>query len=251
MVFKTPVATLAAIAIALLIWPVARMSRRVAQVPIIDRWGVACLTIAPVLYAASAMTTNLNLGLRHVLPVYPFVFIALGLVVGRIIQSWNVAGKVLGALLCVALLAESLGAYPHYLAFFNLPSGGSRGGIRLLGDSNLDWGQDLPLLAQWQRDNPDKRLFIAYFGMADPEYYGIKAPHLPWSYNNFVQSQAPDPRQPAVLAISATHLQGLYLAPQWQAIYGDWRKREPFKILGGSIYLYDFPPAPSTAPAPP
>ena len=49
--------------------------------------------------------------------------------------------------LLIGLCVETLAACPHYVAFFNIPSGGSRGGLKLLGDSNLDWGQDMTLLA--------------------------------------------------------------------------------------------------------
>ena len=52
-------------------------------------------------------------------------------------------------------------------------------GVKRLGDSNLDWGQDLPALSDWYKSfradskNEIVPFYLSYFGMTDPEYYGI------------------------------------------------------------------------------
>ncbi len=243
MLFKTPTATLAAALAALFSAPLVRLRRRNPEPRFVDWWALVCLVVAPALYGMSALSTNLNLGLRHVLPIYPFIFIGAGIVLGRLIVRWRVVGKILAGVLAFGLVAETLGAYPDYVAFFNTPSGESRGGLRLLGDSNLDWGQDLTTLAEWQRRYPSRKLYLSYFGVADPEYYGVTASHLPGGYifAQPAQIQLPDPREPSVLAISATNLQGIYLPDQLKPSYDELRKYQPFEVLGGSIYLYEFP----------
>jgi hypothetical protein len=134
--------------------------------------------------------------------------------------------------------AETLAAFPNYVAFFNAAAGGSRGGIRFLGDSNLDWGQDLKLLAQWQQDHQNQTLYLAYFGLADPAYYGVTYRNLPGSYQ-FGPPYEP-PRAPGVVAISATHLQGIYQEDDMLRVYRTIGQRlEPIEVLGGTIYLYD------------
>lgn len=100
---------------------------------------------------------------------------------------------------CARSILETLAGYPDYLAFFNLPSGGSRGGLSLLGDSNLDWGQDLPALADWQRQHPEPTLYLSYSGTADPAAYGIRYINLPGGYPYGPPPQSP--RQPGVIAI--------------------------------------------------
>ena len=68
-------------------------------------------------------------------------------------------------LLTIALAAETTFAFPNFIPFFNLFAGGSRGGFRLLSESNLDWGQDLPALAAWQNRIRIAR-FISFIGEA-------------------------------------------------------------------------------------
>jgi hypothetical protein len=137
----------------------------------------------------------------------------------------------------VLLAVESLPHRGEHLQFFNALAGGSRGGLRLLSDSNLDWGQDLYRLAAWQRENPRERLWLIYFGPMDPRRVGIRATNAPGSW---APSASPPSSPPpgAVLAISATHLQGTYFGPELRAEMARWRAREPLAVLGGTIYLY-------------
>jgi hypothetical protein len=109
----------------------------------------------------------------------------------------------------------------------------------LLSDSNLDWGQDLPLLADWQRRHLDRPVFLSYFGAADPSHYGIVY------YRISVESQYPDAMpstaKKPILAISATMLQGTYLSVERQKVMQQLRRRRPLAVLGGSIYLFNLP----------
>ena len=199
-------------------------------------WTTLCLLLPILIYLLAAMRTNLNLGLRHVFPIYPPLFIAVGLTTAR---CWSRRVAILSALLAAGLAAETLLAYPHFIPFFNAAAGGWRGGLRLLSDSNLDWGQDLTLLAAWHRAHPDTKLYLAYFGQADPSYYGI-----PWTNLDPTSPLGPvvPPTTPGVLAISATALQGPYLPqidhrPYFASLYA----YRPLTILGGSIYLFPYP----------
>src|ERR1700728_4879287 len=86
--------------------------------------------------------------------------------------------------LAIGLITETAHAYPNYIPFFNIFCGGPRGGIRLLSESNIDWGQDLPRLAKWQSEHRDRPIYLLYWGSGDPQYYGI-------SYVNLPESTAP------------------------------------------------------------
>jgi len=222
-----------------------------------DWWSLACLALPAVIYAASAMSANLNLGLRHILPVYPFIFIALGLGLTRLMKRSIQFGAVLAVAIVLGLAGESFAAYPDYLAFFNAPSGGSRGGINLLGDSNLDWGQDLKLLASWQRDHMDKPLYLSYFGVADPKFYRVNAIHVPpvaggWLFTVFWSEFTSLPQPPCYFAVSATNLQCIYIVrPEFIQAYEKLRVEEPVAVLGGSIYIYEFRPSAPQMPRQP
>jgi dolichyl-phosphate-mannose-protein mannosyltransferase len=251
MLFKTPIATLVAAfatAIGAVIWAIGleyggwRASGRRAMRG--GFWAALNLGLAPVLYMGSALTTNLNLGLRHVLPIYPFIFIAVGIALAALLRYWPMYATVLGALLALGLIVESTAIYPDYLTFFNVAVGGNRGGIRLLSDSNLDWGQDLVAVAQWEKDHPDIPVYLCYFGTADPAYYGIRFIFVPDNLSEPVTFS-----EPGVLAISATNLQGTYSNGQLAKMLG--LHHPPRDVLHGSIYLYDVPESQPDLPAAP
>jgi hypothetical protein len=238
MLVKTPVATLVGTAFCAAVAWIAFRSGKLR-----DRhrlWTVLCLAIPVALYMASAIGSNLNIGLRHILPVYPFIFIAMGWIASYAWVRWRWrAGAVIAG--CLVLLAiETLSVFPDYISFFNFAVGGSRQGIKLLADSNLDWGQDLPLLAQWHRENPQPLLYLSYFGTADPVYYGIKYVPL---IGGFQFDKNPTlPEAPGVVAVSASNLQGIIPHPNVDWFYETLRGLRPMKVLGGSIYLYRWPP---------
>jgi hypothetical protein len=191
-------------------------------------WPAACIVVPVGVHLASAMTAGINIGLRHIILVYPFAYVAAGALLAFAIKRWGKRVVIPMILLGVMLAVESLWTYPNYIAYFNFPAGGSQGGIRLLGDSNLDWGQDLPLLAQWEKDHPDAQVALAYFGLAPAEAYGVQAITLP-AY--------PPPKEISdnfVMAVSATHLQGIHT----NSFIG-YQNLSPTQVLGGTIYLYD------------
>jgi hypothetical protein len=206
-------------------------------------WAAACLAGPVAAYVGMAMASNLNIGVRHILPVYPLLYVAAGWVLSRAARRWGRPAAVTVTAIVGAVAVETAVAAPDFLSFFNAPSGGARGGIRLLGDSNLDWGQDLPALAAWQRAHPDRRLYLSYFGTARPRYYGIRYlvfdPALTPQLRSGAAPAAEMPDEPGVLAVSATMLQGVYMHPPHRAKYDFVRRREPMAVLGGSIYLYD------------
>jgi len=183
-----------------------------------------CLALPPSCFALSIVMSHLNLGVRYALPLYPFGYIAVGGAVAYAWRTWR-AARAVAIVLGAALAIETVCAFPNYLAFFNAAARGSRGGLWLLGDSNLDWGQDLPALAAWQREHaPQHPLYLAYFGIADPAFYGIAYVNLPGGYR--FGPPARWPSEPGVVAISASVLQGTRLPPQLRALYG--RIAQPF-----------------------
>lgn len=184
----------------------------------------------PELWAAAAgffalcLASSLNIGQRHLLPVYPFLFVIGGLVLARL--RWPLV------ILAIALLAgETVAVHPYYTAFFNFPSGGPSHGREYLVDSNLDWGQDLKRLGAWHVRQGRPPLCLEYFGMANSAAYGLEANGIP-SSTMIRQGMQVD----CIGAISATLLEGAYVGRekfQWL------RDRTPSGSIGHSIVLYD------------
>lgn len=205
-------------------------------------WGrldLACLGLPPAVYLGFAMSTEINLGLRHILPVYPFVLMLAGVAVAAVMRAgwrrrtqWLVLGPVMaGALLVFAL------SWPNHLTFFNSLVGGAERGARYLVDSNLDWGQHLKLLKRWMDERQVKRINLAYFGAVDPGYYGIEGTPLPGS-PGFFESGSRPPQLPGYVAISATLLSGVYFSPEWRLFYRGFARLEPVAVIGNTINVY-------------
>jgi hypothetical protein len=235
MLFKTPIATLLGIVIA-----VGYAAKKWSRVIVSDGkhfWLAAAFLILPLTYMFVAMAMHYDVGLRHMFPVYPFLFIGIGAVAA---DCWRRRPKVTAAItlaFIAGLIVETTSAYPDFIPFFNVCSGGSRGGLSLLSDSNLDWGQDLPLLGQWRQEHPDRPIILVYFGSADPAYYGIQ--YFKTSTLSVLPSAGKIAEMHPVFAVSATVLQGTYLTPEDYEKAAPFRHAKPFQILGGSIYLFD------------
>jgi hypothetical protein len=230
---KTPIATLIAAALAGVFAARACFGGRFKDGA--RQWTVICLALPVVLFLGSAMSSNLNIGLRHVLSIYPFTFVAIGCVAASAWKKRQGRSRQIIVALGLVLAVESLSAFPNFIPYFNVVASNVPGGkLELLGDSNLDWGQDLPLLAQWQREHPNDTLYLSYFGYADPVYYGIKYIPLPGGYHYDPPPHWIDPYSRSVIAISASNLQGFLEDPQL---------RKPIAVLGDSIYLFQYDPA--------
>jgi Dolichyl-phosphate-mannose-protein mannosyltransferase len=220
---KTPIPTLVLIAVAI-----------VLAIRRINRPQLASLMIPALLYFAVAALARINIGVRHLLPIYPFVFVVAGSAAAAL---WSGARwmRRSAAVLGLWALWACISSYPHYLAYFNELVGGPRNGYRVLLDSNLDWGQDLKGLKRWMDENGVKKIQFAYFGWTDPEYYGIDAAYIggPWVGYNPPATQTAEPFQYA--AVSAQLLYGPDSA-SWRA--ADFRSQNPVAVIGHSIFVF-------------
>lgn len=172
-----------------------------------------------VVYAAVAMRQGVNIGHRHILPLYPVLYVLAGSVALWLPLKKRVL-EVAIALLVGWHALDSLSVRPHYLAFFSRFVGGPEQGYQRLADSSLDWGQDLPGLKKWlTANNPGEEtpVFLSYFGTGIPEHYGIASKRLPgfpeWRRLGVFALT------PGYYAISATMFQNLY-TPH----FGPWNR---------------------------
>ena len=138
--------------------------------------------LAPVVVVLLVMSffTDINLGLRYVLPIFPFWFVS----VSRVAALIEPRRRILAALIVLPLvwnIARCGWIHPDHLAYFNELVGGPKNGYRHLIDSNLDWGQDLLQLETWLKKNrPRERVGLAYFGNVDPSILGASGRAIPF-----------------------------------------------------------------------
>jgi len=166
------------------------------------------LAIPVAIYVGVSMAGNLNIGHRHLTPVYPLLFVLVG-ALARVLDSER-RGRTLLFLLLAGFAASFAWATPGYLSYFNRLAGGPRGGPRYLLDSNVDWGQDLLRLKRWMDERGVPRIHLVYFGTADPAALGIE-------YSPVLMVHDFRPRRPKSLpprgewvAVSVNLLHGLY-----------------------------------------
>ena len=195
------------------------------------------LVVPVAVFFAAAMTSDINVGLRHILPVYPFLLVLAAAGAAWLLAEARVAGRVMVAALTASAAIGFAAVYPDTLTFFTWLVGGPSKGSKYLADSNLDWGQHLKALKQWTDDHGVSHINLAYFGTADPAYYGIECTHLPGA-PTFAVDDIARPRLPGYVAISATVASGVYLDPRWRLFYRGFRDRVPVAEIGHSIRVY-------------
>ncbi len=198
------------------------------------------LAVPAVFYFAVSMTSGLNIGVRHILPVYPF------LVVLAAAGAWSVAeGHSRMAYVVAALVAfqifSSVRAYPDYLAYSNEFAGGPARTYKLLADSDVDWGQGLKAAKAYLDRKGISDCWFAYNGSADTAYYRIPCRLLPDPYSPmFGRSTNIVPRTvQGTLLISATETTGKFSGPAELNPYGEFRVTRPLENLGGSILVFE------------
>jgi hypothetical protein len=209
--FKTPVALLLltglAVALALRDW---------------RAWGILewSPVVAVAVYFASSMLSHINIGIRHILPVYALLAALIGAWCGRAAGKLRlIAVGLAGALALVAILA-----HPFYLQYFNELCGGPANGYKYLADSNLDWGQDALRLKRFADQHRLDRIYLdsTYTPIAGKYYKVNVAP---------VDAAAARQLSNAWLAVSASRL----VQPQWR-----WLREAhtPTATLGNSTFIY-------------
>jgi len=228
LLIKTPLPTLILLGLGLL-----GITRR-------RTWGEdVALWLLPALYYGRALTSSLNIGYRHILPVLPFLFVMAGQSVYLARTRWR---QVLLAVLLGWLALASATIYPFYLAYFNELAGGPLGGRRCLVISDLDWGQDLPGLSAYLREHSVEEVYLSWFGTTPPEHYSIRYRPLPaWPPMGDPQRLPFHPQYPlpGVYAISAANLEGARLADP--ATFAWFRTGQPQAHIGYSVFIYRVP----------
>jgi hypothetical protein len=202
---------------------------------------VARFAILPgVLYAALASLSGLQYGLRLILPALPFGVIAAAAGVGWTMRQGR-AVRMAGAAAVASLVVIAVWHFPFYISYFNAASGGPDNGLRYLSGSNLDWGQDIRVLAKLIRTGRFGKPRVCYFGAenvwAHFEHGKIEVIPPPWS-KEWAKGNVMQP-EPGYYAISATLLSGHLFLPEYRDYYREFRAMTPVAKAGYSIYIYE------------
>jgi hypothetical protein len=186
----------------------------------------------------TAMSANLDFGIRYVLPMLPLLCVWASAPAAEEKRKRGMGAWAGAAVLLVALEgAESVRALPYPLSFFNLAAGGPGRGDRIVNDSNVDWGQGLIALKDEMRARGISRVLLTYHGTEDPAIYGIDyEPYLGGAFDPTV----------SWFAVSSYFRVGLPARLFLHDGYTDLRRfdttaldrREPDARPAGCMYLY-------------
>ncbi|HOW28013.1 MAG TPA: hypothetical protein PK876_05895 [Elusimicrobiota bacterium] len=193
------------------------------------------LILPPAVYFAIACASSVQIGHRHILPVYPFLYAALAVGIQSLWDThrrWFVLGGILQA-------ATTLMVSPFFISYFNEAVGGSRHGYRYMSDSNVDWGQGLRELKRYMVRQNIRGIYLSYFGTGDPRAYGIAyvpvaGITMPPMTGDSIDAFS-SPR--TLFAISATNYQHTYYADK--NLFRWLRQRDPVALVARSILVFD------------
>lgn len=190
--------------------------------------------VGALVYLGLLLRANLNIGVRHALPLLPLIAIGIGVGLGQLWETSDRRLRVLIAGLMLAYAGSSLAHYPWFLSYLTeyVPDRRERG-HRVMVDSNMDWGQGLIALREFMRQQRIDAVALSYFGSALPEGYGIRYQALP-SFLPLPRTPAPS-SPPAWVVISATNLRGLYFEDD---PFRPFRDVRPDAVIANSLYAY-------------
>ena len=194
------------------------------------------------LYTGMAMTSRINIGVRHLTPVFPFLFLLGGAFLDHLLEAGRSAGKkILVATLLASMLFVAVRAYPDYLSFMNLLKL-EKPAWQLLSDSNVEWGQDTGALARYLQEKGETTVAAALAaGWLTP--HGIRVvdyppPDLQSSPTRYVAIGAASLNGSTVSA-DLKQASGAPLTTEQRVNYfAKYRSLAPEKVFGNSIYLY-------------
>jgi hypothetical protein len=211
--------------------------------PAIPVMGKLFILLPPAVWFVGHTVLADNLGVRYLIPAFPFVHLAGGLGLATLWRMTARWGRWVAVALCGWLVFAAAGVYPDHLSYFNEAAcalrqpdqigvdGGTRCGPLWLDDSNVDWGQGFKQLKTWLDRNAKGRTIrvISLFGFP-PEAYNIPTVDDP-----LIPGQS---RPPGLYAVSASVVARMH--PSFQV--SNWVQTErPIAIVGHALYIYDLP----------
>ncbi|HEX4004658.1 MAG TPA: glycosyltransferase family 39 protein [Acidobacteriaceae bacterium] len=191
-------------------------------------------------YLAIAMASGIDIGARHILPLYAMAAIFAGAGAAALGSGSRVWSGVVAALIA-AHLAASLATYPNQIAFANLAWGGAKNTHNLLSDANVDWAQQLYQVKDWQDRHPNDECWFAYFARPeiDPAVYGIHCHALPTLDTFWLGGwEIVPPVIHGTVLISAGDLSGCEWPSGLANPYRDFQKMQPAEVIDDSVFVY-------------
>jgi hypothetical protein len=208
----------------------------------LDRWReVLFLTVPPAFYLLVSMSAGMNIGVRHILPLYVFVSALIGGAAWALVSRNRKWAYAVAALLVFHAVSSAL-TFPHYIAYSNELWGGPSNTYRLLSDSNADWGEQLKWTKKYLDVRGVKDCWFVYFaeGVAEPGYYGIPCKPLPTADSLGLNERIDAPASiDGTVLVSASDLSGFEFGPGPLNPYEQFKRLKPAAVIGREVFVFD------------
>jgi tetratricopeptide (TPR) repeat protein len=199
------------------------------------------LTIPPAFHLLTAMSAGMNIGLRHILPMYFFLYVLIGGAFAVLIKQKRIWAYAVVALIAFQAISGAR-TYPAYMAYENELWGGPSNTYKYLSDSNVDWGQQLHDTKKYLDEHGIKNCWFIYFaqGVVDFRDYGIPCKPLPTMDTLWVNEPIGAP--PAVdgpVLISAGDLSGFEFGGGALNPYEQFRQLKPSAVIDYAVFIFN------------
>lgn len=163
--YKTPIPIFLLLALSIAFWKKLRAKNLFDEI---------LLILPPIIFLALSMFSKADLGVRHILPIFPFLIVFASKSI-NLIDFSKIKFAIPFLILIGWYLLSAILSFPNYLAYFNEFAGGSKNNYKILTDSNLDWGQDIYRLKSYLNEHNIEKIYIVYPWDGDIalRYYGI------------------------------------------------------------------------------
>ncbi len=207
------------------------------------RWReILFLGVPVIVYLAVAMSSHMNIGVRHILPIYAFLGVLIGGTAVTLIARQRRWVYVVAALILFHVVT-SLRAFPTYIPYVNEAWGGEKNAWWLLSDSNADWAQQLKATKQYLDARGTKNCWFVYFGegVIDTSYYGIPCKPLPTPDAQWIGEKFYDTPEAVdgLVLISAGNLSGFEYGPDELNPYAQFKTIKPVHVIQHGIFVFE------------
>jgi hypothetical protein len=203
------------------------------------RRKVLYFAIPAVLYFAVSLTSKINYGVRHILPVYVFLLVIAAVGAWYLMEQHRRWAYVVIPLLLFHVVSSAR-AFPNYMAYSNEIWGGTDNTYKVLTDAAADWGQGLKAVKRYLDQRHISQCWFAYFGPADPAYYHIPCKLLPPSLILFSERplEVVPPTIEGTILISSKETTGALSGPGEMNPYSQFQSIPPIDVIAASVLVF-------------
>jgi hypothetical protein len=199
--------------------------------------GILYMGISAVVFMAFAVTGGMNIGVRHILPVYVFLTVPIAGAAWSLMQRNRIWIYAIAALL-VFQAGSVLHAFPAYISYTNEAFGGPANSYKYVSDSSSEWGQQLNAVRRYVGARGIKNCWFAYFNQAMMDFRSFGIPCTPLLTAEYQTPDTP-PAIDGTVLISAAVLSGFETGTGPLNPYGQFQKLKPAAIIDYGVFVYD------------